>query len=198
MSSRKRVGIALIGLSLTGAFGSAVARAGVGINTLRGIDRVKVVIEDLTSDSTIAGVTEEQLRAQSVSALKQIGVTVIADADGASAQSLLIPVLYLSLSTERMDGFHTFLIRLELLQAVSLARNPMIKASSATTWSVVRFGRVNESSYASKMRSIVTIILQSFQDDYLSVNPASWPPRDRPGTTGPAGYPDRMVKELQK
>jgi len=189
MSSRKPVGTALIGLSLIGALSSGVARAGVGINTLRGIDRIKVVIEDLTSESTIAGITEEQLRTQSESALRQIGVAVIRASDGASAESLLIPVLYLSLSTDRTDGFHTFLIRLELLQAVSLARNPMIKASSATTWSVARFGRVNERSYASKVRTSVTIMLQSFQDDYLSVNPALWPPRDRPRTTGSAGLP---------
>ena len=88
-----RAATALIGLLLMGAFGSGVARAGVGINTLRGIDRVKVVIEDLTSDSTAAGVTEDQLRTQSESALRQIGVTVIAEAGGSSAESLLTPVL---------------------------------------------------------------------------------------------------------
>jgi hypothetical protein len=175
MSSRKRVGTALIGLFLTGAFGSGVARAGVGIGTLRGIDRIKVVIEDLAGDSTLAGVTEEQLRTQSESALKQIGVAVVVDSDGKSAESLLIPVLYLSLTTDRSDGFHTFLIRLELLQAVSLARNPTIKASSATTWSAARFSRVDERSYASKVRTILTILLQSFQDDYQSVNPVVWP-----------------------
>ena len=179
MSRRNWSGLALMGLSLTGAFGSGVARAGVGINTLRGIDRVKVVIEDLTRDSTIAGVTEEQLRTQSESALRQIGVTVIADADTTSAESLLIPVLFLSLTTDRTDGFHTFLIRLELLQAVSLARDPIIKASSATTWSAARFGRVNEQSYASKVRTLLTILLQSFQDDYLLVNRVSWPLPER-------------------
>ena len=129
MSSRKRAGTALIGLFLIGAFGSGVARAGVGINTLRDIDRIKVVIEDLTSDSTLAGVTEEQLRCQTESALRQIGVTVIADSGGKGAESLLIPVLYLSLTTDKTDGFQTFLIRLELLQAVSLVRNSVIKAS---------------------------------------------------------------------
>ena len=165
-----RAATALIGLLLMGAFGSGVARAGVGINTLRGIDRVKVVIEDLTSDSTAAGVTEDQLRTQSESALRQIGVTLIAEAGGSSAESLLTPVLYLSLTTDRTDGFHTFLIRLELLQAVSLARNPIIKASSATTWSAARFGRVTEQGYAGKVRTILTILLQSFQDDFLSVN----------------------------
>lgn len=189
MSSFKPVGTALIGLLLIGAFGSGVARAGVGINTLRGVDRIKVVIEDLTSDSTLAGITEDQLRTQSESALRQIGVTVIADSDGASAESLLIPVLYLSVTTDKTDGFHTFLIRLELLQAVSLARNPIIKASSATTWSAARFGRVNEQSYSSKMRTMLTIMLQSFQDDYLSVNPVVWPPPDRARTTGSAGLP---------
>src|SRR5881628_2385096 len=104
MSNRQWVGTALIGLSLTGAFGSGVARAGVGISTLRGIDRIKIVIEDLTSDSTLAGVTEEHLRTQSESALRQIGVAVVADSDGKSAESLLIPVLYLSLTTDRSDG----------------------------------------------------------------------------------------------
>src|SRR5262249_12612934 len=123
------------------------------------------------------GVTEERLRTQAELALKQVGITAVADANNAGAESLLTPVLYLSLSTDRADGFHTFLIRLELLQAVSLARDPIIRASTAITWSAARFGRVDERGYAGKVRTLLTILLQSFQDDYLSVNPATWPPR---------------------
>ena len=76
------------------AFGWSVANAGVGFSALRGIDRIKVVIEDLTTDSTLAGVTKEQVRRQSELALRQIGVTVVADSDG--AESLLTPVLWFS------------------------------------------------------------------------------------------------------
>jgi hypothetical protein len=179
MFGRKTGGSIVILLSLIAGFGSGVARAGIGINTLRGIDRIKVVVEDLTGDSTMAGVTEEGLRTQSELALRQIGLTAITDSNSAGAGSLLTPILYLSLSTDRADGFHTFLIRLELWQAVTLTRDPIIKASSAITWSAVRFGRVDERGYASKVRTVLTILLQSFQDDYLSVNPATWPPRDR-------------------
>src|SRR5262249_24524704 len=110
-SRRRPRGSVLIALSLMAGFGSSAARAGIGINTLRGIDRIKVVIEDLTADSTLAGVTEERLRTQAELALKQVGITAVADANNAGAESLLTPVLYLSLSTDRADGFHTFLIR---------------------------------------------------------------------------------------
>jgi hypothetical protein len=83
--------------------------------------------------------------------------------------------LYISLSTDRADGFQTFALRLEVLQAVSLARDPAIQASSATTWSTFRFGRIDERGYSGRIRSILTILLQSFQDDFLAVNPAAWP-----------------------
>jgi len=94
----------LIAVSLIAGFGSSGASAGIGINTLRDIDRIKVVIEDLTSDSTMAGVTEERLRTQSELALKHVGIRAIADSNTAGAGSLLTPVLYISLATGRLKG----------------------------------------------------------------------------------------------
>jgi hypothetical protein len=175
----------VIALSLVGALDSGVARCEAGIKTLRGIDRINIIIEDLTADSRNGGITESDLQTQAELALKQIGINVT-DSNSRVAKSSFVPVLYLSLSTDRADNFQTFLIRLEFLQAVSLARDPTIKASSATTWSTARFGTVDEHNYASKVRSVLTIMLQTFQDDFLSVNPAVWPLRDQPEIKGPS------------
>jgi hypothetical protein len=175
----------VIVLSVLGAFDSSVARCEAGINTLRGINTIHIVVEDLTADSRNGGITESDLQTQAELALKQIGINVT-DSNSVAAKSLFVPVLYLSLSTDRADSFQTFLIRLEFLQAVSLARNPRIKASSVTTWSTFRFGTVDEHSYASKIRTVLTIMLQAFQDDFLSVNPAVWPLRNQSGIKGPS------------
>ena len=177
MSRGRRIGSVVIVLCVVAAFDSSLARCEAGINTLRGIDKIKIVIEDLTSDSTNNGVTESGLQAQAELALKQVGINVT-DSNSKTADSPFVPVLYVSLSTDRADGFQTFLMRLELLQAVSLGRDPTIKASSATTWSTFRFRKIDEQGYASKVKTTLTIMLQSFQDDFLSVNPAVWPPRD--------------------
>jgi hypothetical protein len=188
MSRGRRIGPVVIVLSVVGTFNAGLARAEAGINTLRGIDTIKVAIEDLAADSTSGGVTEDGLRSHAELALKQVGVN-LADSSAGGPESLLVPVLYLSLSTDRADGFLTFLIRLEFLQAVSLVRDSTITASIATTWSTVRFGRVDEHGYASKVQSVLEIMLQSFQDDFLSVNPAVWPLRDRDPRISETGVP---------
>jgi hypothetical protein len=179
MSGCGWLGSVPIVLSVVGAFSSGSARCEAGISTLRGIDRIKIVIEDLSAESKKDGITEDGLLTQAELALKQIGVNVT-DSNREGAEPLFVPVLYLSVSAEGADGFQTFLIRMEFLQAVSLARDPTIKASSATTWSTFRFGKINERGYADKVRAVLTIMLQDFQDDFLSVNPAVWPPRDQP------------------
>jgi hypothetical protein len=183
MSIGRRIGSVLIVLSAVAAFGSSLARCEAGISTLRGIGRIKIVVEDLSADSRTDGVTESGLQTQAELALKQIGVN-FAEPSSEVAGSVFTPILYLSLSTDKADGFRTFLIRLEVLQAVSLARDPTMKASSATTWSTFRFGKVDEHGYANKVRTILEIMLQNFQDDFLTMNPAVWPPRDQPGIKG--------------
>lgn len=142
---------------------SRVAISSVGVNTLRGVDRVKVVVEDLTTDSTNFGVTEDALRNRIELALKRVKINVVESGD-------LVPILYLSVNSVKAGGFHEFIVHLELLQAVTLARDPAIKASSATTWSALRFARVAESDYANKVRTLVTIMMEGFLDDYLSAN----------------------------
>lgn len=183
MSRGRRLGSVVIVLSVVVAFDFGVGRCETGIKTLRGIDRINIVIEDLTSDARNGGITESDLQAQAELALRQIGINVT-DSDSGAAKSSFVPILYLSLSAERVDNFQTFLIRMEFLQAVSLARDPTIKASSVTTWSTFRFGTVDEHSYANKIRAVLTIMLQTFQDDFLSMNPAVWPLRDQPGIKG--------------
>lgn len=149
---------------------SHVSMASVGVNTLRGIDRVRVVVEDLTTDSTNFGVTEDALRNRIELALKRIKINVVESSDQAELNRFFVPILYLSVNTVKADGFHEFIVHLELLQAVTLARDPAIKASSATTWSALRFDRVAESDYANKVRTLVTIMMEGFLDDYLSAN----------------------------
>jgi hypothetical protein len=182
MSRGRRIASVAIVLSM-GAFDS-LARGEAGLNTLRGIDKIKVVIEDLNTDSTNYGVTESGLQAQAEHALRQVGI--VTDSNATIPDSLSVPVLYVSLSADRADGFHTFLIRLDFLQAVTLARDPAITASSVTTWSTVRFGRVDEHGYAGRIRILLTIMLQKFQDDFLAVNPSGWPPRNHVQTTSAA------------
>lgn len=149
---------------------SRLAMASVGVSTLRGIDRVKVVVEDLTTDSTNFGVTEDALRNRIELALKRVKINVVESGNETELNRFFVPILYLSVNAVQTDGFHEFIIHLELLQAVTLARDPAIKASSATTWSALRFARVAESDYANKVRTLVTIMMEGFLDDYLSAN----------------------------
>src|SRR2546423_12024121 len=96
MSTVRRIGSFLLVLS--------VAMGEVGIHTLRGIEKIKVVIEDLTADSTNYGVTEDGLRTKAEFALKQIGIASLDDRDNGTDSS--VPILYVSLTTDKTDGFH--------------------------------------------------------------------------------------------
>jgi hypothetical protein len=165
-----RTGFLLASLFLIGAFHSSIATGAVGVSTLKGINRIRIVIDDLTSDSTNAGITEDALRNRMELALKRIKVNVVPSGDEAATNRLFVPILYLSVSTSKAAGFHDFVIHLELLQAVTLARDPAIATSSATTWGALRFARVEESDYASKVRTLLTLMMEGFLDDYLSAN----------------------------
>ncbi len=168
----------MIALSMFGGPGSGLARGEVGVTTLRGIDKVKIVVDDLTGDSRNDGITESWLLAQAEFELRRVGINVT-DPNGEAGEALFVSVLYVSVSADcRSDGVATFLIRLELLQAVSLARDPNITASSATTWSTFRAGRDDEHGYAKKIETMLNIMLQAFQDDFRSVNPSVWPPKE--------------------
>jgi hypothetical protein len=152
-------------LLLALALSSGGAKAAVGIKTLRGIDKIKVVVEDLTSASSNPGVSEDSLRDQIELELKRIGIKLV------NSDDLLVPILYLSLTTQKTDGAHDFVLHMELLQAVTLARDPAIKASSATTWSTFRFARVDAVEFAKKVRTLLSLILEDFLADYQAVNP---------------------------
>ncbi len=61
MSGCGWLGSVPIVLSVVGAFSSGSARCEAGISTLRGIDRIKIVIEDpyLSAESKKDGITED-------------------------------------------------------------------------------------------------------------------------------------------
>jgi hypothetical protein len=177
MSKGNRIRSVVIVLSMFAVFDAGSAKGEVGVSTLRGIDRITVVIEDLSGDSKNDGITESWLQAQAEFELKRVGINAT-DSNGKVSESLFVPVLYISLSADNSEGLVTFLIRLELLQAISLARDPNITASSATTWSSLKFGKVDEHGYGKRVETMLNIMLQNFQDDFLSVNPAVWPPKE--------------------
>jgi hypothetical protein len=171
MRGFRRAGANRIALILPAVFTAVVAHAGVGISSLRGIDRIKVVVEDLSSAAANPGVTEEGLREQIESHLKKAGIRLAEPDKSPEADSSLVPILYLALTTERTGGAHDFVLRIELLQHVTLARDPAIQASSASTWSTLRFGRAESTDFAKKVRTVLTVMLEDFLADFAAVNP---------------------------
>jgi hypothetical protein len=154
--------VLLTALALTEGFCSAATKD--AIETLRGIQRVKVLIERLDSDATNYGITESELRTQAELELRRTGIRV-ADSD-----DLLAPTFYINLNIIRKDGFHAYHLEAELDQDVFLIRSPTIKAYGVGTWSSAFLG-VAFRDVAVAVRTDLARVLERFLNDYLSVNP---------------------------
>jgi hypothetical protein len=83
MDSRRKTAFLIAALALTGTFASAVARAdAIEAKTLRGIDRITVVIKLFHPDEfTGTGVTEQVLQPLIESELQKNGIKVVDSSD---------------------------------------------------------------------------------------------------------------------
>lgn len=169
MHSLRQTGLVLMSLAVTVAFVSDVARAAGDSGTLRGIDKMSVLIEGLDSDSTNYGVTEQMLRTQVELELRRTGIKVVEFKTAPTVPT----TLYVWLAAMRHIGsrFHVYTINLELKQDAALRRNPQIIAFYATTWDKRSLNLISSDNYANNVRSTLSKLLDEFLNDYLSVNP---------------------------
>ena len=102
-------------------------------SALAGLRALHVEVEPVNEDAERDGLRRVDLEAAAVAVLERAGLIVVtapklfADVSGA-------PVLHIDVMTIRLDGRYGYSIRLELWQAVRLARLPELQAL-ALTWS---------------------------------------------------------------
>lgn len=138
------------------------------IESLRGLQGVRVTVEDIDPEAKRDGLTKSQIQRVVELELRKAGIKVLTEEEWFSIPSSAI--LSVNVNTDKSsDGPYSFNISLELVQRVALFRNPYF-ARLAPTWDTGSVGTVE----ASNLRNIYDSVKDTvdiFINDYLSVNP---------------------------
>jgi hypothetical protein len=87
--------------------------------SLRGLQGVEVVVEDIKPDAQMDGLSQESIRATVELILRSKGIRVLTQAE--RSETVSKPLLYVSVGTDKQaSGQYSFSVRVELYQAVSL------------------------------------------------------------------------------
>ena len=132
------------------------------IESLRGLQAVSVVIEDLGPDAESLGLTKSRLHSQVELRLRRSGITVLEDA---------IPFLYININLKKVPtGLYAVATEVSLKQQVYLVRDSSIEITGVT-WKVGSVGTVGEDRFAKSILNHVTRYVDEFANDYLAANP---------------------------
>ena len=167
MHSRRQTAFLIAALALTGTFASAVARAdAIEAKTLRGIDRITVVIKLFSPPEFInTGVTEQVLRPLIEAELQKNGIKVV---DGSDLDA---PELFVNLNALTSTQTHSYALSMALKQSVTLARDSRVKADAAKTWEQSLLGIVPSQNFADRIHHDIMVLVWGFLKDFQSVNP---------------------------
>jgi len=137
--------------------------------TLRGLEGVYVVVEDLRLEIEEEGLTRNEIHKMAVETLGAAGVPVLSEdawqeAPGSPWLYLYAHVIRREFVEERVFVFN---LSIELKQKVNLTRAPEEEDVFATTWSRALLGK---SGYLEDVRKGVQVCLEDFIDAYRSMN----------------------------
>jgi hypothetical protein len=135
--------------------------------TLRGLQGVSVLIEDLPPESARAGLTTPQLQTEVEAQLRHAGIPVFTKDQGFRVPGAPYLYVYVHLLPHPI-GLTAYGILVEVTQRASLDRNG--SSAYVSTWSVQRLGTVG-SRHLAKIRNDVRGQVDHFIRVYRSVNP---------------------------
>ena len=138
--------------------------------TLRGLQGVKVLVEDLGSDIERLGLTKAQLTVDTETKLRKAGIKVLTQEE--CLQTPGEPYLYVNININTGkpgDDKYSYSIDIGVIQNVLLQRDPRTKSYSVT-WSTGGVGIVEKESVGS-LRTSVDEVVNLFVTAFDSVNP---------------------------
>ena len=140
--------------------------------TLRGLQGVYILLEDVTPEMAQAGLTTPQLHTDVEWQLRQAGIPVLTKDQAFRLQGAPYVYVYVHLVPHPI-GLTAYTILIEVNQRALLDLNG--SSASVSTWSVQRLGTVG-STHLQTIRNDVRNQVDHFITAYRSVNP---PPADR-------------------
>ena len=138
--------------------------------SLRGLQGVEVVIEDIKSDAQVDGLSQDALRAAVELILRSRGIRVLTQSERSGLPSK--PYLYVHVDTDKTSsGQYSFNARVELHQAVSLVHRPQ-HIMPAPTWSTPgTFRTVGQQNMRMWIINSIEPLVREFVDDFRAINP---------------------------
>ncbi len=131
--------------------------------SLRGLNTVQVVVEDLALDVTQDGLNRERIKVAVEQQLQRAGIGVEQQADTA---------LYIHLGTVKNSaGLYSYGLSLQILQLVLLFRDPSL-VTWGTTWSLDQVGS-SAPANIEEVESLIARGVNAFIEDYQMANPAA-------------------------
>jgi len=141
-----------------------------GVDTLKGLHGVRVVVEDLDSDLIAAGISGDHIQSNVEDQLKKAGITV--EDEDAWKDDSAHPFLYIRLSSFKSDDgkFYAYHIDVELDQQVTVQNGDT--RTLCQTWQTGCIGIAPKDSVP-QLYDRVTTYVGEFVDDFNSQNPSS-------------------------
>jgi hypothetical protein len=136
--------------------------------TLRGVEGMYVIVEELEPEVERAGLTRHQLQTDVELRLRQAGIRVLTKEE--RLETLGAPWLYVNVNVVlRSDGLTAFSTRVELNQVALLKTDGSLVI--VPTWSVASIGSVGRIRFVDTIRNDVRDYVDGFINAYLSVHP---------------------------
>lgn len=138
--------------------------------SLRGLQGVEVVIEEIKSDAQVDGLSEEAIRAAVELILRSKGIRVLTQSERSATPAQ--PYLYVHVGTDKLpSGQFSFNTRLELHQAVSLAQRPQHVMLAPTWFTPDKIRTVGQQSMRLWIINSIEPLVREFANDFRAVNP---------------------------
>lgn len=138
------------------------------LQTVGGIAGVNVQVAPLNADAERDGLVPADIRADVESRLKASGIRIFTQVELFS-EAPGTPILYLAITTLRLDGVYAYSVGLQLWQAVTLVRDPTVRALAAT-WSIPPVIGTVQATHLAEVTKAVRSAVDSFIQDYVAAN----------------------------
>ncbi len=137
--------------------------------SLKGLQGIPVLIEELPPEFKEAGLTEYQVQTDVELKLRKAGIKVLSEMDDAPGNPSLYIQIWGTKSKNLPDSF-SVIFGIELQQKVLLFRDHHL-ILWAPTWGLSNWGLIPETNFTQRVREKIKDLTDRFINAYLSVNP---------------------------
>ena len=138
--------------------------------SLRGLQGVEVVVEDIKPDAQVEGLSQETIRAAVELILRSKGIRILSQAE--RSETLPNPYLYVAVGPEKTSsGQYSFNARVEFHRAGSLVQRPQQILSAPTWFTPGKLRTVGQQNARLWVINSIEPLVREFANDFLAVNP---------------------------